>query len=74
MFSTSSTIVFIVFAVRFIYVARRIHGEENPVYNAIGTCMQKGWKGVGMDIQKNGGHVKNGAGKVEELCIFFRVR
>ena len=68
-----TTIVYLVFAVGVISVESGLHGEDGSAYETVAKCIQTGWNAVGTDMRVKGRHTEMPE-KLEQLCIYFRVR
>ena len=68
-----STFVAITIFVGFISVGSAVDDDDPSAYKAVTNCIQTGWNAIGSDLHARGGHAED-AEKVEELCIYFRVR
>lgn len=70
MFSTN---IFIAFAVVFFCVGRGLDTEHKSALEAVVKCFTKGWYKDASFLKAIGGHTDK-AEKVEEACIFFKVK
>ena len=68
-----SMFVSVTFVVGFISVGSAVDDDDSSAYKAVTKCIQTAWNAIGADLRERGGHAED-AEKVEELCIYFRVR
>ena len=69
-----SSIVTVIFAVGLITVGNGSQEEERSGYEAVVKCIQAGWSALGSDLRAKEGHAAKDSEKIEEACIFLRVR
>ena len=70
MFSPTATLVV---AVGFLSVGKGLNAESKAAYEAIAKCLSNGYDADAYDMRAKGGRTDSSQ-KVEEACIFMRVR
>ena len=68
-----SVIVTAILAVGFLSVGKGLDAEHKAAFEAIAKCISNGWNADASDMRARGGH-PDSSEKVEEACIFLRVR